>query len=88
MQRSGDAAGSRHTTHASDASRHLQTPTNLDPSTIPALLATCRPQPAPVPLQTVVVRAYINSTVAAGLIKLDERVGTSRKYACYVPFWG
>jgi predicted HTH transcriptional regulator len=29
----------------------------------------------------------IAATIAAGLIKLDERVGTSRKLARYLPFW-
>jgi predicted HTH transcriptional regulator len=38
--------------------------------------------------RSAVASQVINSTVEAGLIKLDERVGTSRKYACYVPFWG
>jgi predicted HTH transcriptional regulator len=33
------------------------------------------------------VSQVINSTVETGLIKLDERVGSSRKYARYVPFW-
>ncbi len=38
--------------------------------------------------RSAIASQVINSTVEAGLIKLDERVGTSRKYACYVPFWG
>lgn len=29
----------------------------------------------------------IAATIEAGLIKVDERVGTSRKYARYLPFW-
>ncbi|MCB9856626.1 MAG: putative DNA binding domain-containing protein [Phycisphaerales bacterium] len=29
----------------------------------------------------------IAATIEAGLIKLDDRVGTSRKYARYLPFW-
>jgi predicted HTH transcriptional regulator len=29
----------------------------------------------------------IAATVDAGMIKLDEKVGTSKKYARYVPFW-
>jgi ATP-dependent DNA helicase RecG len=37
--------------------------------------------------RSAVASQVINSTVEAGLIKLDERVGKSRKYACYIPFW-
>jgi predicted nucleic acid-binding protein len=33
------------------------------------------------------VSQAINLTLEAGLIKLDERTGTSRRYARYVPFW-
>ena len=29
----------------------------------------------------------IAATMEAGLIKPDERVGTSRKFARYLPFW-
>jgi predicted HTH transcriptional regulator len=29
----------------------------------------------------------IAATVEAGMIKLDEKVGKSKKYARYVPFW-
>ena len=29
----------------------------------------------------------IAATIDAGLIKADEKVGTSRKYARYLPFW-
>jgi ATP-dependent DNA helicase RecG len=29
----------------------------------------------------------IAATVDAGFIKLDEKVGTSKKYARYLPFW-
>ena len=29
----------------------------------------------------------IAATIEAGLIKVDESVGTSRKYARYLPFW-
>jgi predicted HTH transcriptional regulator len=34
------------------------------------------------------VSQVIAATIEAGLIKLDEAVGTSRKYARYLPFWG
>jgi len=33
------------------------------------------------------VSQVINLTLEAGLIKQDERTGTSRRYARYVPFW-
>ena len=29
----------------------------------------------------------IAATIEVGLIKADERVGSSRKYARYLPFW-
>ena len=37
--------------------------------------------------KSAVVSQMIAATIEAGLIKLDERVGTSRKYARYLPFW-
>ncbi len=27
------------------------------------------------------------ATIEAGLVKPDESVGGSRKFACYLPFW-
>ncbi len=33
------------------------------------------------------VSQVISQTIESGLIKLDEKVGRSRKYARYVPFW-
>ena len=38
--------------------------------------------------KTAVVSQVIAATIEAGLIKSDERVGSSRKYARYLPFWG
>ena len=35
----------------------------------------------------VVVSQVIAATVSEGLIMLDERVGSSRKFARYLPFW-
>jgi predicted HTH transcriptional regulator len=37
--------------------------------------------------KSAVVSQAIAATIDAGLIKLDERVGSSRKYARYLPFW-
>ena len=37
--------------------------------------------------KTAVASQAIGATIEAGLIKLDERVGSSRKYARYLPFW-
>jgi ATP-dependent DNA helicase RecG len=34
-----------------------------------------------------VVSQVIAATIEAGLIKADEKVGRSRKYARYLPFW-
>ena len=34
-----------------------------------------------------VVSQIINATIEAGMIKPDETVGNSRKYARYLPFW-
>jgi predicted HTH transcriptional regulator len=34
-----------------------------------------------------IVSQIISSTIDAGLIKPDEKVGSSRKYARYLPFW-
>jgi ATP-dependent DNA helicase RecG len=34
-----------------------------------------------------IVSQIIAATTEAGLIKLDEAVGGSRKYARYLPFW-
>jgi ATP-dependent DNA helicase RecG len=33
------------------------------------------------------VSQVIAATIEVGLIKLDEKVGSSRKYARYLPFW-
>jgi len=33
------------------------------------------------------VSQIITATVGAKMIKLDEQAGTSRRFACYVPFW-
>lgn len=37
--------------------------------------------------KSAVVSQVIAATTEAGLIKLDEKVGASRKYARYLPFW-
>jgi ATP-dependent DNA helicase RecG len=37
--------------------------------------------------KSAIVSQAIAATVDAGLVKLDERVGTSKKYARYIPFW-
>lgn len=37
--------------------------------------------------KSAVVSQMIAATIEAGLIKPDEKVGTSRKYARYLPFW-
>lgn len=34
-----------------------------------------------------IVSQVIAATIHAGLVKLDEKVGSSRKYARYLPFW-
>ena len=34
-----------------------------------------------------IVSQVIAASMEAGLIKLDEKVGTSRKFARYLPFW-
>lgn len=33
------------------------------------------------------ISQVISATLDAKLIKLDEKVGGSRKFACYLPFW-
>ena len=38
--------------------------------------------------KSALVSQVIAATIEAGLIKSDERVGSSRKYARYLPFWG
>ena len=37
--------------------------------------------------KSAVVSQVIATTIEAGLVKLDEKVGASRKYARYLPFW-
>jgi predicted HTH transcriptional regulator len=37
--------------------------------------------------KSAIVSQAIAATVEAKLVKLDERVGSSKKYARYVPFW-
>jgi hypothetical protein len=37
--------------------------------------------------KSAIVSQIIAVTTDAGLIKLDEKVGASRKYARYLPFW-
>lgn len=37
--------------------------------------------------KNVVISQVIAATTEEGLIKPDERAGTSRKFACYLPFW-
>jgi len=37
--------------------------------------------------KSAVASQVIAATIDAGLIKSDKKVGTSRKYARYVPFW-
>jgi len=37
--------------------------------------------------KSAIVSQAIAATVEAGLVKLDEKVGASKKYARYVPFW-
>lgn len=37
--------------------------------------------------KSAIVSQVIAATIDAGLIKLDERVGNSRKFARYLPFW-
>lgn len=37
--------------------------------------------------KSAIVSQVIAATIHAGLIKLDEKVGASRKYARYLPFW-
>jgi ATP-dependent DNA helicase RecG len=37
--------------------------------------------------KSAIVSQVIAATIEAGLIKPDEKVGTSRKYARYLPFW-
>jgi hypothetical protein len=37
--------------------------------------------------KSAVISQIISATIEAGLIRLDEQVGASRKYARYLPFW-
>jgi len=37
--------------------------------------------------KSAVVSQVIAATIEAGMIKLDEKVGTSRRFARYLPFW-
>ena len=37
--------------------------------------------------KSAIVSQVIAAATEAGLIKLDERVGTSRRFARYLPFW-
>jgi ATP-dependent DNA helicase RecG len=37
--------------------------------------------------KSAIASQVISATIEAGLIKLDERVGTSGKFARYLPFW-
>jgi predicted HTH transcriptional regulator len=37
--------------------------------------------------KTAIISQVITATIEAGLIKADEKVGGSRKYARYLPFW-
>jgi predicted HTH transcriptional regulator len=37
--------------------------------------------------KSALVSQVIAATIEAGLIKADEKVGTSRKFARYLPFW-
>jgi hypothetical protein len=37
--------------------------------------------------KTAIVSQIIAATIDAQLIHLDEKIGTSRKYARYLPFW-
>jgi len=34
-----------------------------------------------------IISQIISAAIEAGLIKPDEKVGTSRKFARYLPFW-
>ena len=37
--------------------------------------------------KSAIASQIISATIEVGLIKLDEKVGGSRKYARYLPFW-
>jgi predicted HTH transcriptional regulator len=37
--------------------------------------------------KSAIVSQAIAATVEAGMVKLDEKVGSSKKFARYVPFW-
>ena len=37
--------------------------------------------------KSAVVSQAISATIETGLVKSDEKVGGSRKYARYLPFW-
>jgi ATP-dependent DNA helicase RecG len=37
--------------------------------------------------KSAVISQVIASTIDMGLVKLDEKAGTSRKFARYLPFW-
>jgi len=37
--------------------------------------------------KSAIASQVISATMEAGLIKLDEKVGTSRRFARYLPFW-
>ena len=37
--------------------------------------------------KSAIISQIIAATTEAGLIKPDEEVGTSRKFARYLPFW-
>jgi ATP-dependent DNA helicase RecG len=38
--------------------------------------------------KSAIVSQIISSTIDMGLIRLDDKIGSSRKYARYLPFWG
>ena len=37
--------------------------------------------------KSAIASQIIGATIEAGMVKLDEKVGSSRKYARYLPFW-
>jgi len=37
--------------------------------------------------KSAIISQIISASIEAGVIKPDEKVGTSRKFARYLPFW-
>ena len=37
--------------------------------------------------KTAIVSQVIAASIEAGQVKIDQRVGTSRKFARYLPYW-